>query len=495
LVLVLSLAGLGLVSPTRAAPPASPARQTLPPILILDDEFEPQAWAVTAEATGGATYTVTQQLTGGAVSAPFRFMAHRIPPVPAGLYSLAVTHVYTGYTYDPAVQGAITSFDYSEFGRILSFPWPEAFSTTRPVVVQDGVVYSTPQFIRFIAVSGTHAWESKSLTGLTAADFSPPGGPENVHPDFSISGGPLQFGFIRLNTRSTTLPPGIPADQDLVIEQGVDHWQLIVYHEVVDPPNQPPVAVDDVFILDGYHRSLPLFELFDVAANDSDPDGDSVEVTAVTQPTFGSAGNLSAHTIVYQLDEAQAHDVFDYTLSDGVLTSAAQVEVFIDCACSVLCLNQLEPPAAARAAGVPASPAVDAIDLPLIYAVRGLMNTTPDGRRYVDMYYRSNPEILVNLMTNAALRSEALATVELWQPNLESLVHGDGSAVITQPQVDAIQAFLNNLSSASSPGLQQIITDELARLGPLDDYTGLTMAEAKVQSIGASLIHVPLVRR
>ena len=87
----------------------------------------------------------------------------------------------------------------------------------------------------------------------------------------------------------------------------------------------------------------------------------------------------------------------------------------------------------------------------------------------------------------------AVDVVELWQANLYSLVDGDGSAVVTQAQVNAIETFLANLSAAGSAELQQLIAAELARLDPLDDYVGLTVKEAKRQAIGDATVYLPIV--
>jgi hypothetical protein len=493
LLLAIALVFDGFANASQAAPPAVNKSQTPPPILILEDTFEPDDWTVTAEATGGATYTVTQQPIGGFASPPFRLMSHRLPPVTdSGLATIVVTHVYLGDSYDPAVQGAIRAIDYAEAGIILSFPFAEAFSTTQPVVAQGGRIYRSSKFLRFIAQNSSHAWETKSLSQLTAADFIAVGGSEEDHPDFSAGGGPIQFGFTRSNGRSSTLPP-VPSDQDMVVDQGVDHLQIFVHRQANVDENLSPQAVDDVFILDGYKRSLPLLEIFDVVRNDSDPDQDSLEVIEVTEPTYGSAGSLSDHTIVYELDEARASDVFSYTVSDGALSSSAQVEVLIDCACTVLCLNQLElPPLVSLQASASVT---DSIDLPLIYRVRDqVLKPTLDGRRYVAMYYSENTEILVNVLMHESLRTGAVATVELWQENLRSLVDGDGSAVITQAQVDALSSFLSDLSAVSSSELRQRIAAELARLGSLNDYVGLSVNEAKRQAIGDATIYLPITR-
>ena len=135
------------------------------------------------------------------------------------------------------------------------------------------------------------------------------------------------------------------------------------------------------------------------------------------------------------------------------------------------------------------------IDLSLMYRLRDqVMKPTLNGNRYVDMYYNTNPEILkILLIDSPALRDEAVAGAELWMDNLRSLVDEDGSAIVTQEQVDAIESFLNNLSAMASPELQQIIDDERTRLGPPEDYVGLTVKEAKSKAIGAQVTYLPLV--
>jgi len=482
LILATIVFGIRTHRPGRAAPPDFAPDIPLPPAYISDHDFLIEDWIVSAEATSGSTYTVTQQLNGGFGDGPFRWMSHRLPPVSgADFATLAVTHIYTVESYDPSVEGPITALDYEEIGIILSFPFPEAFSTTQPVIYQGGRLFRSPQFIRFIAENSSHNWEFGKLFNLTATDFLAVDG-SGDHPDFSVNGAQLQFGFTRTNSRSSTLPP-VPEDQDLVIEQGVDAWKITINRDSL-----PPQAVDDVFILDGNQHSLPLYVILNVVDNDG---GEFLELIEVTQPIYGTAGILTSHSAAYILEEARASDSFGYTISNGSLTSSAQVEVFIDCACAVLCLNDLELPASQ-----PLSPGEDAIDLPLIYQVRDfILESTPDGRRYVEMYYRSNPEILVNILMNESLRAEAVAAVELWQENLRSLVAGDGSAQITQAQVDAIESFLTHLSAVSSGGLQQIIADEMQRLGPLADYVGLTVNEARQRAIGDSIIYLPSVIR
>jgi hypothetical protein len=269
----------------------------------------------------------------------------------------------------------------------------------------------------------------------------------------------------------------------MVIDQGVDNWQVTIYH---DNSNHPPQPINDLVIADG-SDGLPVNALLYPLDNDSDPDNDYLTMVGVSPPDFGSA-TLAGIFVWYKLTVKSYFDHFTYTVSDGDLTATAEVNIYIDCSCTISCLD--------ISAGNRATQAADNIDLPLIYRVRDqVLNKTPDGRRYIDIYYRRNPEILINLMMNDLLRSEAVATVELWQDNLRSLVDADGSAVITQAQVDAISTFLSHLSAASGTDLQQLIADEMARVGPLDDFVGLTMADARRKVIGDPALFIPVLMK
>jgi len=77
-------------------------------------------------------------------------------------------------------------------------------------------------------------------------------------------------------------------------------------------PNQPPLAVDDTAsVIPGASVTIP------VLANDSDPDGDTLTITAVGAPGLGSAA-ISGATIVYTaLTGVAGTDRFTYTISDG----------------------------------------------------------------------------------------------------------------------------------------------------------------------------------
>jgi hypothetical protein len=82
--------------------------------------------------------------------------------------------------------------------------------------------------------------------------------------------------------------------------------------EVPPPVNTPPQAADDDFdVAGGIASSL------DVLANDSDSDGDVLDIVSVSDPIYGAA-SINAGAIVYTPEPGYSGaDSFTYTISDG----------------------------------------------------------------------------------------------------------------------------------------------------------------------------------
>lgn len=95
----------------------------------------------------------------------------------------------------------------------------------------------------------------------------------------------------------------------------------------VTPPsrNNPPVATDD----EGTTDEDEAIEI-NVLANDSDPDGDTLSVSDVTEPTNGEAAITANGTAVTYTPDAgfSGEDLFMYTVTDG--TGADTATVLID---------------------------------------------------------------------------------------------------------------------------------------------------------------------
>jgi hypothetical protein len=86
-----------------------------------------------------------------------------------------------------------------------------------------------------------------------------------------------------------------------------------VHVTVEEAPNRDPDAVDDSATTS---QDTPV--TIDVLANDTDPDGDALTVTSLTQPANGSATNNGDGTVTYSPNAGfSGTDVFTYTISDG----------------------------------------------------------------------------------------------------------------------------------------------------------------------------------
>jgi Big-like domain-containing protein/fibronectin type III domain protein len=83
--------------------------------------------------------------------------------------------------------------------------------------------------------------------------------------------------------------------------------------ESCQPPNRPPVAVDDPVATT---KNNPV--VVNAVVNDTDPDKDPLTISAVSQPANGAAINNGDGTVTYRPRNGfTGTDGFDYTVSDG----------------------------------------------------------------------------------------------------------------------------------------------------------------------------------
>ncbi len=222
---------------------------------VSDSTFLDANWALTQFTAGnGGSSTAAQSLTGGNPGA-FRNVTDALNAAPSGLETLVLsTSIYTPFTYNPAVSGAIGSINYSEDAACTAGCFGQGQSTG-PALLQGANRYilSSSQVI----TGPSAVWTNHSLNGLTAADF----GLVNVtssatifdntqHPNFSAAGAPIQFGFFRANG---TFGEGY------TLSAGIDNWQVTIIPAIV---TQPPVVVVQVPTLAGWAiAGLALFIL------------------------------------------------------------------------------------------------------------------------------------------------------------------------------------------------------------------------------------------
>lgn len=197
--------------------PASKAAVTT----IRDFTFNPADWSFQIiHEVGAVSYESAQVATGGN---PGEFQTIKCNITGAGQVQVLATYTVDGF--DPSILGPIDSIDYSYDRR----NFPEAAYrdvNDRLAIIQDGAVYF--RSMGNIATDTTD-WEHKSVADLRAPDFDE-WGAATGSPDFSSSGGPIQFGYIRgsatnnqdSNTRRTM--------------SGTDNWTLTIHYAAVPEP-------------------------------------------------------------------------------------------------------------------------------------------------------------------------------------------------------------------------------------------------------------------
>jgi hypothetical protein len=188
-----------------APPPSGPP--------TLEDDFTSGAqWTTTVVRSTGNP--VDPQAAGtvanGGNPGGYRSMTHSFKA--AG--DIFVDHLFTGGTYNPSQQGAITTLDYSEDRIILGAPFAGAGVASWFILVQNNQTFERASSPNVFANTG---WQSATLTGLRASDFAPGPGP-----NFSSTGGPIQFGYRRANTNDS------PTAQ-YVLTHGIDNWKVVVH--------------------------------------------------------------------------------------------------------------------------------------------------------------------------------------------------------------------------------------------------------------------------
>ena len=149
-----------------------------------DGVFEDTAWDTSIALFGsGGDWSASQQATGGNPDT-YRQIDLVLDPAPVGgSNGLAVHSILNGSTYDPAVEGAISSLDWTI--DIQRFAGGDR--RLGPALRQNGIIY-----IRGFSRQPSF-WETNSLPGLTQSSFVQQGG--GGQPDFSAAGAPIEFGF------------------------------------------------------------------------------------------------------------------------------------------------------------------------------------------------------------------------------------------------------------------------------------------------------------
>lgn len=165
-------------------------------VAFSDGTWANTNWTVTTEGLNlGGTGSGTQTASGGNPGSYRRCTdtvnAADFQPFSNTVY---VFHAMAGATYTPSVSGPIVSINYSEASMRITGGQQACGLALR----QGGVVYYGPLFLN---PTTFNVWATTTQTALLASSFdATPAGVQN--PDFSGSGGVIEFGFVRANSTS-----------------------------------------------------------------------------------------------------------------------------------------------------------------------------------------------------------------------------------------------------------------------------------------------------
>jgi hypothetical protein len=200
-----------------------PATSTTTPVAIFSDStFRPQDWSVTTMVLGpGGNASISQETQGGNGGA-YRAYSHTVNTPTASEESyLSVFHFRNDAIYDPSILGPISSIGYSE-DTIVSGGAGDIGAGL--AIMQGGRFFVGGYRID----SGQPYWANHSCSSLAAEDFKVwvpgVGFDTSAHPDFSASGSPITFGFLRANSGDAGL-------WGYSVSGGTDNWTVTVIPE------------------------------------------------------------------------------------------------------------------------------------------------------------------------------------------------------------------------------------------------------------------------
>ncbi len=189
---------------------------------FTDATFLNADWTVTTQVLNlGGTASGSQVATGGSPGS-YRQVVNTLNSALGQSFSNTVFdfHARAGATFVPSASGAISGIDYSE-SSIRSAGGQQACGVA---LTQGGTIYYGPSFLNPSTIG---VWAPTTQTGLVASNFDALA-PGIQNPDFSPTGGAIQWGFFRANSTSVGGGGGSTTG-------GIDNWSVTVHYDAATP--------------------------------------------------------------------------------------------------------------------------------------------------------------------------------------------------------------------------------------------------------------------
>ncbi len=188
--------------------------------VFSDTTFRNQDWSVTTVMLGPGGSTIISQQTQGGNGEAYRAYSNTVNTPTASQYSfIGVFHLRNDAVYDPSTSGAISSVGYSEDTILTAGDIGAGLA-----IVQDGSFFHGGYRIDSLQPD----WVTHSRPSLAAEDFRmwvpDIGWDASAHPDFSATGSPITFGFMRANSADAS-------GWGYTASGGTDNWTVTVVPE------------------------------------------------------------------------------------------------------------------------------------------------------------------------------------------------------------------------------------------------------------------------
>jgi len=230
--------------------------------------------------------------------------------------------------------GPVTSGTASTDGISVTYTPAIGFvgSTVFTYTISDGTLQATAQVTATVANvndapnarpdTATTQEDTATTVDVLANDDDPDGDLLTI-----VSVGASNTGDVTTDVATVTYTPAANFNGTAVFTYTVSDGALADTATVtvtVTAVNDAPIAVDDTATTTENTAAI-----VDVLANDSDPDGDPLVLTAIGEPTIGVAA-IEGSAIVYTPTTGFAgSSVFTYTVSDGEFSESATVTVAV----------------------------------------------------------------------------------------------------------------------------------------------------------------------
>jgi large repetitive protein len=225
--------------------------------------------------------------------------------VSCGMFGLCEYTPASGYVGTDGFDYTISDGSETDVGHVSITVFPN----TPPVAVDDELVMTANSTETVFVLDNDTDADEDGLTITTPA-------PTAAHGTVACD----EFSCTYTPTSGYTGPDGFDYTMSDGLATDVGHVSIQVN------ANTPPVAVDDN-VLATSGRVTDLFPLF----NDTDADGDELELTTATDPPHGTVSCQPSGTCEYTPDTGYVGaDSFDYTISDGDLTDIGHVSIQVN---------------------------------------------------------------------------------------------------------------------------------------------------------------------